>query len=385
MNKKLCLVIYFLFSIALVSNASENIIWVSDFGKLNELKNLLSQKNKEAMAKLNSITKKADKELHKGNYSVMHKKMTPPSGNKHDYMTIAPYSWPNPDSNTGLPYINKDGQINPETRNNNTDFVEADRFFEAINNLKLAYFYTEDQKYANKAIELLKIWFLNEDTKMNPHLNYAQSVPGLNDGRCFGIIEFSGIRGVIECLETLEYFNQLDAQTKQGMITWLEEYANWLQISELGIMEGTRSNNHATWYDVQLCSIHLYLGNTKEVKTILENAKNRIASQIEPDGSQPHELKRTKAFSYSTMNLEAFTRLAMFGQKTNIDLWNFQTPDGRSIKQAYYFLMPYINGDKEWDYKQLKNTGDYKDRLRKLFQLAGETFNEPEFIKIGMK
>jgi hypothetical protein len=49
-------------------------------------------------------------------YTVMEKKQIPPSGDMHDYMTIAIYFWPDPKKPNGLPYIRRDGEINPETK-----------------------------------------------------------------------------------------------------------------------------------------------------------------------------------------------------------------------------------------------------------------------------
>lgn len=365
---------------------TKNKLTLCDFAEMYSQKNRIIEKEPEALVLYNNLIEKANKALRVRPFSVMNKTGVPPSDNKHDYMTLAPYFWPNPNTPDGLPYIRKDGKVNPETRDAYTDYNEKESFFNAIDILGKAFFYSENKDYGEKAIFLIKTWFLDKATKMNPHLNYGQGIPGVNNGRPFGIIEFGGIRELIECLELLEEGNTLDSIIKNGMKNWLSEYVHWLKTSEIGIMEGTRSNNHGTWYDVQLCSILLYLGEAEQIKEILEKAKTiRIASQIEPDGSQPQELARTKSFSYSTMNLSAFTRLAWFGQKVGVDLWNYETQDGRSIKKAYWFLMPYITTDKEWKYQQLANTGDYKSRFINLVEDAGETFNEKAFLEIVEK
>ena len=150
-------------------------------------------------------------------------------------------------------------------------------------------------------------------------------------------------------------------------------------------MEGTRKNNHGTWYDVQVCNILIYLGDVEQVKSILEAVKDkRIATQIEPDGSQPLELARTKSFSYSTMNLAGFTELARLGKLLGVDLWNFETGDGRSIKKAYEFLITlHVTSDKTLAIPAVRaQIGDYKDRFRELVARAGKEFNEESFLKI---
>ena len=359
---------------------------LTDFSEMQAQKKRIVAKEKESLESYTSLIKNADKALLAGPFSVMNKTGIPPSGNKHDYMTLAPYFWPNPDTPNRLPYIRKDGEVNPETRDNFTDFKEKENFFNAIDVLGKAFYYSENKAYGEKAISLIRTWFLDEATKMNPHLNYGQGVRGESDGRPLGIIEFGGIRELIECMEILEHGRILDETTKKGIKNWFSEYKNWLQNSKIGTEERNTLNNHGTWYDVQICSILLYLGELEQLKTVLEQAKTkRIASQIEPDGSQPQELARTKSFSYSTMNLSAFTKLAWFGQKVGIDLWNFETADGRSIKKAYEYLIPYISTDKKWEYKQLGNLEEVKAGFVNLLMEAGKTFNEENYVSIAQR
>ncbi|MCL1822315.1 MAG: alginate lyase family protein, partial [Prolixibacteraceae bacterium] len=131
----------------------------------------------------------AERALSRKPYSVMNKQYIPPGGDKHDYASLSRYTWPDPSKPDGLPYIHKDGQSNPELRN--YDRNPLGDMAGAVNTLALAYFYSGDERYAEKAVDFLRVWFLNEDTKMNPNLKYAQFVPGVNDnkGRSFGLID----------------------------------------------------------------------------------------------------------------------------------------------------------------------------------------------------
>ena len=52
--------------------------------------------------------------LNAGPFSVVRDKRLASSGNPHDYSSIAPYFWPNPNTLDGLPWIQRDGEINPE-------------------------------------------------------------------------------------------------------------------------------------------------------------------------------------------------------------------------------------------------------------------------------
>ncbi|WP_397364576.1 alginate lyase family protein [Olleya sp. R77988] len=354
-----------------------------EYQELEAEKSLLKSHDKKAVIAYNELINRADKLLDSEMFSVVNKTGMPPSKDKHDYISIGPYWWPNPNTDDGLPYIRKDGEINPEARNNYTDFVENKNFISAIKDLKNAYYLNNNLNYGKRALELINVWFLNPETMMNPHLNYGQSIPGKNDGRCFGIIEFDGLIEVIKFLELAKDRNLLNKKTEVGMFNWLSEYANWLQNSKLGMEESTRKNNHGTHYDVQLLSILVYLNKTEEVENYLSTTtKARIFSQIMPDGSQPLELKRTKSFSYSVMNLHGFLELARLGQKVGVNLWGMESKDGRSIKKGYEYMLPYIMNEKEWQYKQIKDKKPSVEKLISDLKKAQKLFKEDAFDEI---
>ena len=328
----------------------------------------------------NQLIQKADSLLSIKPFSVVHKTGVPPSKNKHDYMSIGPYWWPNSNTENGLPYIRKDGEINPESRNDFTDYVEKNNFLSALKTLTKAYKISNKMKYVTKNIELIQAWFLDEKTKMNPNVNYGQYVPGKSEGRCFGIIEFGGITAVLQFLELAKDKKNLDKKTEQGMFQWFTEYSYWLKNSKLGKEEATRKNNHGTHYDVQLLNILLYLNKIDEVKKYLSTiTKARIFSQIEPDGSQLLELARTKSFSYSVMNLHGFLELAELGQKVGVDLWNISSEDGRSIKKAYQYMLPYLTNYKKWEYQQIKDRKHSEEKLIADLKKARQLFKEDDF------
>ncbi len=303
-----------------------------------------------------SLIANADRVVNDGVVTVMQKKRSARSGDKHDYLSLAPYWWPDPKKSDGLPYIRRDGRVNPTTRGDNTDYTAKQQLFRRVNTLGMAAFFTDDSRYAQQAVALLEAWFVDPQTRMNPHLEYAQGVPGRSDGRGFGIIEWCDIDKLITPIQLLRAGDAIPEPTYQAILSWFEAYLHWLQTSEKGQFERDRLNNHGTWYDVQVAGILLFLGKRAKARKLLETVKTkRIAAQIEPDGRQPRELARTKSLSYSRMNLSAFVRLARLGEKVDVDLRNYETPDGRSIAKAQAFLEPYIKGKKKWEYQQLKD------------------------------
>lgn len=348
---------------------------IIEFEKVKQVKNSIKKGEPQFQEAYSSLIKSANNALKNELTSVIQKNQTPPSGSKHDYLSLAPYFWPDPNKSDGLPWIRKDGQVNPLTRGENVDEPAKDIMMHNARDLALANFFSDDIKYANQAALVLQTWFLNEDTKMNPNLNYGQGIPGVNTGRCFGIIEFTGIVDIITALELLKLNNALNTKTEIGMKNWLSEYVNWLQTSKIGLEEKTRDNNHGTWYDVQVVAILTYLKKDTECKIILENFKKRIAEQIDAEGKQKHELARTKSLSYSMMNLKAMTQMAYFGKLHEVDLWNFTATNGGNIKSAYRFLEPFAKGEKTWEYQQLGSLDEELEKLKHLFVFAESRMN----------
>lgn len=287
------------------------------------------------------------------NPTVMDKSILPPSGNKHDYLSIGRYWWPNPDTSNGMPWIRKDGQTNPETQTGAVDRNRLSDMTNGVESLSLAYYFSEDERYAHKAISILKTWFLDEETLMKPHLEFAQSVPGNPEGRPFGVLDGRAIASLIpNAIDMLSDSQHWTTKDGLKMTRWLTDYLTWLIESDLGKEEGEQENNHGSWYRFQVASLAHYLGNKPLVKKTVELAQQSLDQQLNNKGGQIHELERTKSFFYSCFNLEALTNIAVFGNEAGMDMWHFESGEGKSLALAINYLTPVISGE-DWPHPSL--------------------------------
>ncbi len=325
----------------------------------------------------NQVEREPRKALGEGPFTIVNKARTAPSGDKHDYLSQAPYFWPDPKSPNGLPYIRRDGERNPEI-NQITDHHSLDQVEAAVETLALAYYFKGDEKYAARAVALLRAFFLDPATRMNPNLEYAQFIPGVNTGRGIGLIEKRGLTRIVDATGLLAGSKSLTQKDLHALQDWFGRFLHWMQDSKNGREESAAKNNHGTYYDVQVTSFALFVGKEDLAKRIGETAKQkRIALQIEPDGRQPLELVRTRAWGYSNGNLDGLLQLARLAENVKVDLWNYQTKDGRGIRRALEYLYPFAVGDQKWTYEQLG--GFDGATLFPLVRRAAEHYKDSKF------
>lgn len=272
------------------------------------------------------------------------------SGNKHDFYSEGDYWWPD-DKNPNGPYIRKDGLTNPA---NFTNHREALIHFSQLSGaLASAYVLTNDKKYARKLTEHLKAWFVNEDTKMNPNLLYAQAIKGVATGRGIGIIDTVHLVEVTKAIHAIEDSGALSAADLATIKLWFTNYLNWITTHEYGIAERDNGNNHSVCWTMQVAAFADLIGDEKTMEFCRNFYKNTLLpNQMDKDGSFPLELKRTKPYGYSLFNLDAMTSICQILSTKNDNLFTYTTSDGKNIELGIKFMFPYIENKSLWKYEQ---------------------------------
>jgi Alginate lyase len=367
---------------ASAKNSAAPRVFLLDAENLRASRQRTHDGDKSLAPALAELEREAKSALSAGPFSVVEKTNLPPSGDKHDYMSIGPYFWPDPTSSNGLPYIRHDGRRNPANRT--SDRRALGSMVGTVETLSLAFYFTGNEAYAEKATQLLRTWFLDPATRMNPNFEFAQAVPGVNTGRGIGLIEMAGTTGLIDSVGLLAGSKSWTNADQRGLQQWFTQFVQWMQESKNGRDEAAAKNNHGTYYDLELTTFALFIGKNEIATNVLRAVpEKRIARQIEPDGRQPLELARTNAWGYSIGNLRGLISLAQLGDKYGVDLWHYETSDGRSIRKALDCLIGFATGEQKW--LRGRSGEPSLQSLATHLRLAAMKYSDPRFKELLLK
>ena len=350
-------------------------------GALPQMKSRVMAKDVALLPAFRKLTNDANRALKVAPPSVMEKPRAGASGDKHDYLSTAPYFWPDPTKTNGLPYLRKDGHRNPESGNEFSDAPRMAYMANTAETLTLGYYFSGDERYAAHAAKVLRVWFLNPATRMNPNFDQAQAIPGVNNGRGIGMVESRSLMSVCDAVGLLAGSTNWSRADQDGMIQWIGAFLSWAQTSQNGRDESDAKNNHGSWYDAQTTHMALFIGDTNLAQRIAETARTkRIGVQFKADGSQPLELAREDSFSYSRFNLTALFTLATLGEHVGVDLWKYQNEAGAGLRPGLNFLLPYVEQPKkEWPYEHAK--GEKRD-LNAMLLRAAAVYHDDRCLRL---
>ncbi len=305
-------------------------------------------------------------------------------GGSNDFYSNGDYWWPDPSKPDGLPYIQRDGETNPE------NFVEHRKCImklrDAIAALGAAYKITGEDRYAAKAAELLRVFFLDPKTRMNPSLKYAQAIPGVSPGRGIGIIDTLHLIEVPTAVEALRASPAFPPQVLAGLKSWFADYIEWMTTSKNGQDEANAGNNHSVAYHLQLAVFAKFTGNEEKMEQCRKKYKEVfVGKQMATDGSFPAELKRTKPYGYSIFQLDNMVTLCQVLSTDKDNLWGYMLPDGRSISRAMEFLYPFLDDKSKWPRKPDVQAWDGWPARQPCLLFAGCALGEQKYLTLWQK
>jgi hypothetical protein len=302
------------------------------------------------------------------------------AGGLHDFFSEADYWWPDPKDPNG-PYIQRDGMSNPD------NFVEHRRALMRLSvqvpALVAASKLTKDKRYTAHAAEHLRAWFIDERTRMNPNLQYAQAIHGITTGRGTGIIDTIHLVEVARAIEVIEPSHALSASELGKIKEWFADYLRWMTTSKNGIQERDAKNNHTTCWVMQVAAFAHLVGDQKLLEFCRERFKTVIVpNQVAANGSFPEELRRTKPYGYELFNLEAMATVCQILSTPQDNLFTFETSDGRGFRRAMEYMAPFIANKKSWPLKpDVMYDKEWPMRQASLL-FAGVAFKRQDYVEL---
>lgn len=303
------------------------------------------------------------------------------SGGPNDFFSMADYWWPNPTNANGLPYVSRDGESYPGLFNEHR--MELRQMRDAVAALGAAYQITRDERYAQKAAAFLRVFFLDETTRMNPHLEYAQAVVGRHVGRSYGIIDTLHLAEVPLAIMALQRSPAFSPELTNGLRQWFSDYTEWMLTSPNGKQEAAAKNNHSVAFWLQVACFARFTGNEAQLAECRRQFKEVfVPGQMAADGSFPLELKRTKPYGYSIFQLDNLALLCQVLSTPTDNLWAFELPDGRGMRRAIAYLHPYLADKSKWPLPpDVQSWEGWPVRQASLL-FSGLAFGEPRYLAL---
>lgn len=334
-----------------------------------------------------ALIRQADKVLNEAPATILDQQKVAPSGDKHDYFSMARYWWPNPKTEDGLPYIRKDGQVYPGTGGLGREALSAHQ--KQVEILALAYYYTGLEAYAAKCADCLRAWYINPETRMNPNMEYSQVVLGRdnNHGRHEGLLDTYSMLMIPDVVRLLEQSKSWKAEDTKAMRVWISDYVNWMTTAQQAIDEDNYRNNHGTAYHVQLMVYASFVGRDSLADAYRRSfTERRLLTQVRENGAQPEELKRTRGFGYSVFNLTHMLDYVDACYAAGYPVLEEDSVARARIRSAIDFLVPYVGRSVEsWPYQQINDWDKQQQNFLWILYRAQAYFPEREYGEIMRK
>ena len=306
------------------------------------------------------------------------------AGGPNDFYSNGDYWWPDPAKTNGLPYIQRDGQSNPNNFSAHRLAVRDLR--DAVAALGAAYRITGDDRYAAKGAALLRVFFLDPATRLNPHLQFAQAIPGVSPGRGIGIIDALHLAEIPPAITAMQKSAAFTPELTAGLKQWFGELSQWMVTSKNGKEEAAAKNNHSVAFWLQIASFARFTGDEALLAECRRQFKEVfLPNQMAADGSFPAELKRTKPYGYSIFQLDNMVTLAQVLSTPADNLWTFTLPDGRSLRRAMAYLYPFLADKSKWPLKPDVQAWEAWPARQPCLLFAGLAFNEPKYLDLWKK
>ena len=311
-------------------------------------------------------------------------------GTPHDFYSEPEDFFPDPTS-AASPWIQrKPSATNTDAFIAHRDAVSA--LAASVAALTAAFVLTNELRYAAKAAEHLRAWFVTSSTRMTPEVPFAQRIPnavaGRVEGRFEGVLDTVPLAEVAHSIRFLAASDALSSEDLKSIRGWFAEYFQWLNESPLGGLARDQKDHHASSWLFQ-CAAYAdanVAGFTSD-DTRLNTLRHRfrtvtLRAQMTAAGNFPHEVSTAYPYRNSLFNLDLLT-LACDLLATRFDNpWEYELQDGPGLRSTFAYHFPFLLNRAAWPYPA--DPVDFKllPARRISLLLAGQAYRHPDYIDL---
>ena len=293
------------------------------------------------------------------------------SKDPHDYFSTGTYWWPDPSKPDGLPYIRRDCQLNPATAKLDNQKLAKMRG-KVVRLAGLAYF-AGDKEAGRRAVEQLRVFFLDPKTRMNPHLKYGQAVPGRSSGRVYGLIDLYTLVDMTDALGMLVLAGALPEADMRELRKWFGEMARWMITDPMNESDKKICQNHGLSFRLVVVSFSLMTGDLETAREYAAPLPKLIHDAINDEGVMVEEAVRPDAWHYHLYAMGMLLRHCETSRKLGVDLLAPESDSGKRIRLALDRLAQAIETKKcPCKQKNKWSPNDLGGHLMRMYGLSGE-------------
>ncbi|MCF6324800.1 MAG: alginate lyase family protein [Gammaproteobacteria bacterium] len=265
------------------------------------------------------------------------------------------------------------------------DYLSAIALGNAVRDLGLGYVFTGEAKYANKAIELIRVWSVDPETRMAAddtamRIELFITLPGYFYGADL-IWNYDGEGGWV-------------GSEKESFRAWVKKIADLTrtqQISAIISSNGTSTNvnNFANWRNVLIASAGSLLDDQGLLDYVESAWKYLVSVQMtrassDRPGLMIQEVERSQGLDYSLYAINAMIQGAEIMRHHGVNLYDYEAAGERSLKLALSFMAPFAIDPESWvepPYNYEQSVLISQDDNMALFELAYSYYQDPIYLE----
>lgn len=284
------------------------------------------------------LIKEAKENLQEGPWAVTDKPETSvaPSGDPHDYYNIINNFRP-VEHNDGTfdltaPFVKSKrvpGTYLYEDGSEQWDVSRITAMQHTVTVWSLAYYFSEDKRFAKKAVEAVDTWFIKPETRMNPHMEYSQVKWNHNVTlwKGDGVIEFRGVYFLLDAIRLLQEAGKFTDEQNEALYEWFSAFLEWLEKSDLAIRTMVTSDFYGLYYDLMVTSIAVFVRDDVKAMNYFYNTQSRLRAHLDDDRIFILEKPKTHCEHLTMFALEGWNAMARLAQSMGVDVWAYYIKD----------------------------------------------------------